>query len=495
VFFVSSKEHMTREKRKRAVQQPSSMKDRRVEHPTAKIGSPHAARGQEEENKALSPRSSRPPAAIAEHSAMDIDSNPAAYDEEKSIDPEDYREEKMEVTLAVEEFGQHFIAPRTLKRLGAGAPTATAGVNGDESSTYDSSPPIDLTTTQLQPGDRLAYRITELSSDWTPVVSAWKVMTVSQHADGNIIGRADNSDEDLTLPNRDLLSPRLLSGPSFTGAQQRQRESERAKKKQAKWMQKHQENGTTEAVAAAPQSSSSSSRAKKAVPMIRGSNRFTLMSNIVRALQEKQKNTQQALPQEPSQGVVRQMNTATPAKAGSKPAEKQLAPAAPAATQMFHLPTTSTPAPRPTATPVASPSPSASTPALARDPQPKTLREQAATWSSKQVAVFLRTITLEQAAKVAEVRGILGASLLGLSTAADVSSLFGAELSAASCKLVVDATAILRGEPNQKVAAAVQPPRPAAPAATPAPSVSELEQLLQRKRQELQATNKAATPA
>jgi hypothetical protein len=253
---------------------------------------------------------------------------------------EEHRDEHAEVTHALTQFGAHFIAPRTLKRIGALDNSTVGGARASQTPSYAHCPPVDLSSSPsspaLQAGDLLIYRQLELSpSSWTPELSAHKRLRVEKHdkAAGMVYGvPADDEEANaaageqsmLELPVTELSDTRLVEGPSFSRVNGEWRAQQRQEKKHEKWNNKQQQQQQQQQQQRSPSPSSqqaqqpptsvaaivaqsaaavpsgvSSAAVTKPPRQFRSTN-FSLLSNCVRALQQKQQQ-QQFLPISSSQ--------------------------------------------------------------------------------------------------------------------------------------------------------------------------------------------------
>lgn len=329
LFFVSSKEHMPREKQQRAQREnggagiPPRQKEKRRGKRNGDVQATQT-NGDASSLPVLPSKAAVPfdysAAAVA---ADSFPSAPAAAASPSAdADVSEEQREQEQVSLALETFGEHYIAPRTLKRLGGGAGNSWSAALVKErdahvaaTTAFDSCPPIDLSSVTAVACDVIAYRCLELSSEWTPVLSDYRTVRVTSHDrnTGEIQGQATSSRIDeskeqdasaaashasLVLRITDLSSPKIVEGPSFTSCMSAWREAQRLEKKKAKWAAKHQHSAVAAASAASATTSSSTpvvaapNTKPSAVPSRgrpRTSTRFSLMSNVVRALQEKEK--------------------------------------------------------------------------------------------------------------------------------------------------------------------------------------------------------------
>jgi hypothetical protein len=247
---------------------------------------------------------------------------------------EELRDEHAEVTHALTQFGAHFIAPRTLKRIGALDNSTVGGARAANAAdaSYSHCPPVDLPSSSsspaLQAGDLLVYRRLELSpSSWTPELSAHKRLRVEKHdkaaglvsgvpADDEEANAAAGEQSMLELPVTELSDTRLVEGPSFSRVNGEWRAQQRQEKKHERWNNKQQQQQQQQqqrspspssqqaqqlpaSVAAIVTQSavavSSAAVVTKPTRQFRSTN-FSLLSNCVRALQQKQQLQQFSAP-------------------------------------------------------------------------------------------------------------------------------------------------------------------------------------------------------
>lgn len=567
LFFITSKEHVPRAKQKQRHNQTQPRGYNRQVH----TGNEHAAATSAEtttagdqptwsaDTKAArgTPMTSEPLLSDADEEQKHPSISPAhptmsavpwEYDNDESMvsadSEDDLAEEQAAVSRALETFGEHFIAPRTLKRLGGAtvpATDASHAVAGADAAPrgFEASPLIDLIKTTLSVGDLLAYRVTELTS-WTPTLSAWRTCRVRAHAAGDVHGdrECEQDRSAVTISVGDIAEARLIEGPSFTACSLAWREEQRALKKANKWRQKHGAgttatgtSATASTVAPKPASpattTTTSSATRPVVPHTRASTRFTLMSNVVRALQQKAANAGSSAVSQLAADAPRERSKGGPSNDANSnqttPAKQQQQSSSSSLPQPFVLPSAPFPLPSLPTPPPATPPPSsfttrppavvvpASAPKVSRSSRPQSLRDQSRAWTTAQVCAYLTSSGLGQLVPRVKARWINGRTFVELQTADDVTRAFATN-DADEVARVLRCVQLLRGDftPTR----AIDPPTTnahtasaaTASALTPAPALaltppdnvaeptmSELEQLLARKRQEIEARAREQT--